>query len=249
MGRVKILEAYIDDLGVDDVLKLIEKFIKQDKPHRLITANSLMVNRISKDSKLKEAFDKADLVVADSIGIVWASKFLGYSSLPRIPGIDLMDGICALSMSKGYKIYLLGSYKGIVEKAAKNLLKKFPSLNIVGTHHGYFLRSLEEKKIIQDIKKAHPDILFVGINVPEQEKWIKKHQDELNVPLCMGIGGSFDVISSRLKRAPLWIRRIGLEWIYRFILQPWRIVRICNLPVFAYKVIQQKIGRGFTGEK
>ena len=243
MDRVKVLDAYIDNLGLNEIIIKIRGFIKSGKPHAVITANSLMVNCITSDTSLKKAFKEADLVVADSIGIIWAAAYLGNPICERIPGIDLMIKLCETAEKENFRIYLLGAHDEIVKKAAESLQARFSSLDIAGTHNGYFTAppdSDEEKEVIRSIKELRPDMLFVGMAIAIQERWINEHIYELGVPVCMGIGGSFDVLSGRLNRAPLWFRRIGLEWIYRFFLQPWRFVRLLKLPVFVFKVFIQK---------
>lgn len=241
MNKIRILDANVDNLELKEIIDRVKGFVQSGRPNMIITANSLMVNCISGDNRLKKVFDEAALVLADSVGIVWASKCLGEPALKRIPGIDLMIEICSLAARKNYSLYLLGAHNKIVEKAAEELRKKLPSLKIAGTHHGYFTGSAnDERDVIREIKETRPDILFVGMDVPRQEKWLHEHMEELGVSVCMGIGGSFDVISGRFERAPLWVRRMGLEWAYRFLLQPWRITRLIKLPVFVYKVFRQK---------
>lgn len=242
MDRVKISDIFIDNLEWDRVVNVIEKSIKSQKAHQIVTANSLMVNCVERDPELKEAFHNADLVLADSIGIVWASEFLGYGKLARIPGVDLMLKFCGLAALRGYSIYLLGSREFVLKKAAENIEKKFPGLRIVGMHHGYFGEG-EESRILKEIRNLKPDLLFVGIGTPRGEKWIYENLEELNVPVCMGIGGSLDVISGRLRRAPRWLCQRGFEWIYRLLQEPWRIVRLPGLLCFVWKVIRQKLRR------
>jgi N-acetylglucosaminyldiphosphoundecaprenol N-acetyl-beta-D-mannosaminyltransferase len=242
MDRVKISDIFIDNLEWDRVVNVIEKSIKSQKAHQIVTANSLMVNCVERDPELKEAFHNADLVLADSIGIVWASEFLGYGKLARIPGVDLMLKFCGLAALRGYSIYLLGSREFVLKKAAENIEKKFPGLRIVGMHHGYFGEG-EESRILKEIRNLKPDLLFVGIGTPRGEKWIYENLEELNVPVCMGIGGSLDVISGRLRRAPRWLCQRGFEWIYRLLEEPWRIVRLPGLLCFVWKVIRQKLRR------
>ena len=242
MDRVKISDIFIDNLEWDRVVNVIEESIKSQKAHQIVTANSLMVNCVERDPELKEAFHNADLVLADSIGIVWASEFLGYGKLARIPGVDLMLKFCGLAALRGYSIYLLGSREFVLKKAAENIEKKFPGLRIVGMHHGYFGEG-EESRILKEIRNLKPDLLFVGIGTPRGEKWIYENLEELNVPVCMGIGGSLDVISGRLRRAPRWLCQRGFEWIYRLLQEPWRIVRLPGLLCFVWKVIRQKLRR------
>jgi N-acetylglucosaminyldiphosphoundecaprenol N-acetyl-beta-D-mannosaminyltransferase len=156
-----------------------------------------------------------------------------------------------LAAKKGYSLYILGSYPGVASKAALNLTKKYPGIKIAGTHHGYFScedvkngnsgGNKEEEEIIAEIRENRPDILLVGMGVPKQEKWINKNLEKLDVPVCIGVGGSFDVLSGRIPRAPLWMQRHGMEWIYRSIKQPNRAFRVLALFYFIWLVILGKI--------
>jgi len=242
MDKVKISDIFIDNLEWNGIAEAVESFIGSPKARQIITANSLMVNYAKRDPELKRAFLNAGLVLADSIGIVWASEFLGYGKLARIPGIELMLKFCQLAASKDYSIYLLGSWESILGKAGENLKKKFPGLRIVGMHHGYFTQG-DCNKILKEIRNLKPHFLFVGIGTPRGEKWIFQNLEELNVPVCMGIGGSLDVISGRLRRAPAWLRQGGFEWTYRLLQEPWRDVRLSGLLSFVWKVMKQKWGR------
>ncbi|MFB0526514.1 MAG: WecB/TagA/CpsF family glycosyltransferase, partial [bacterium] len=221
---------------------VVEKFIGSQKAQQIITANSSMVDFVERDPQLKGAFHNAGLVVADSMGVVWASQFLGYGKLARIPGIELMLKFCELAASRDYSIYLLGSRESVLSKAGENLKRKFPRLRIIGMRNGYFAEG-EQDRILEEIKNLKPHFLFVGIGTPRGEKWIYQNLEELNVPVCMGIGGSLDVISGRLKRAPGWLCQGGFEWTYRLVQEPWRVVRLPGLLSFVWKVIKQKLGR------
>jgi len=245
--KVNILGVSIDNLESGQILDTVEEFIRGEKAHQIITANSLMVNSVERDPELKRAFDNADLVLADSIGIVWASKFLGYGKLSGTPGIDLMLRFCALAASRSYSIYLVGSREFVVRKAGENLKNIFPGLVIKGMRHGYFGEA-EESRILREIRTLRPHFLFVGIGTPRAEKWISVNLNELGVPVCMGVGGSFDVISGRLKRAPGWLCESGFEWIYRLLQEPWRVVRLTGLLSFVCKVIKQKLRGNLSNE-
>ncbi len=171
----------------------------------------------------------------------------------------MINKLCQLAVEKGYSLYLLGSYPGIAEEAALNLKKRYPDLKIVGTHQGYFnspvkknkenkdkIRVNQEKKeeeaeVIREINQWQPDILLVGMGVPRQEKWIVSNREKLKVSICIGVGGSFDVLSGRIPRAPLWMQRHGMEWIYRSIRQPKRIFRVLPLFHFIWLVMVGKI--------
>lgn len=148
-----------------------------------------------------------------------------------------MQNLCKESSQKGYRVFLLGAKIGVAEKAAKILSDKYKGLNIVGIRDGYFE---DENSVIEEIKKANPDILFVAMGSPKQEYWIKNNMYKLSVPLCMGIGGSLDVICGNIKRAPNWMCSLGLEWLYRLIKEPWRFKRMSVLPIFLIKALKER---------
>ncbi|MBU2567660.1 MAG: WecB/TagA/CpsF family glycosyltransferase, partial [Elusimicrobia bacterium] len=259
LGRVPV-----DLLPFDESLDRIESFIRNGasqhtaqqrnshqvltphhRPaHQIVTLNSLMFNHTFFDKQLLQAITTASLVLPDSVGIVLGSYLCVFnkpdrplSRLPaRIAGIDLMLKLCKISQEKGYRIYLLGTKPDILPEAALVLRKMFPNLNIVGFYHGYFDKQ-QETGIFRDIKQKSPDIVFVGLSVPRQEKWIHSNLNKFHCPVVMGVGGSFDVIAGRLHRAPEFLRRFGLEWFYRFLQEPWRIVRIKDLPVSFCRIL------------
>jgi N-acetylglucosaminyldiphosphoundecaprenol N-acetyl-beta-D-mannosaminyltransferase len=197
-----------------------------------------MLLAASKDAALGDIINSAALVVPESSGIFWASQQLGTPLKAFVPGIDLFLSLCDLARDTGRTVFLLGAKPGIAEQAAGKLWAMFPGLRIVGTHHGYFASLSDEQGAIDRIKATKPDFLFVAMNVPRQEKWIRLHLNELQASVIMGIGGSFDVISGGLKRAPQWMRDLGLEWLFRTAQQPWRLKRIIHLPVFAWKILR-----------
>lgn len=238
--RSQILTLPIDRVTLTQILQIIKNFIRSKKAHQIITLNSLMVNESFKDGEIGEILHRADLVLADSIGIFWAMRFLGKPLPEVIPGIDLIFELCKMSEREGYRIYLLGAKEEIIERTVLRLKKIFPQLKLVGYRHGYFA-SDEEKEVTREIKNLSPDILFVGLGSPKQEKWIFAHLRELNISLAIGVGGSFDIISGRLSRAPRWMRILGVEWLYRFLQEPWRIKKIVNLPIFVFRVILSRI--------
>ncbi len=237
--KVNILGFQIDNIRMVEVIPKIIGFIKDRTPHQVITANSLMLKAAMDNDQLKEVFHRSHLVVPDSIGILMAGRVLGQPLAERVAGIDLMYRLFALCQKEGYSIYLLGAKPGVAAQAVENISRQFPGLNIAGTHHGYF-NDQEESLVIKEISSLKLEILFVGLNIPRQELWIDKHLKSLGVPVIIGIGGSFDVISGRIKRAPLIMQKIGLEWLWRTIVEPWRIKRIILLPIFLWNVYRQK---------
>jgi len=256
-NRIKLFQVGIDQVDNKKTIQRIEEFIVSKKPHQIVTPDTLAVLRARKDPEYHDILKSADLVTPDGAGILWAATTLNYPLPERVTGIDMIHNICRLAAEKGYSLYLLGSYPGVASEAASNLTKKYPGIKIAGTHHGYFGsedsqnyedakngntdKNKEEQEIIAEIKENRPDILLVGMGVPKQEKWIDKNLNSLNVPVCMGVGGSFDVLSGRIPRAPLWMQRHGMEWIYRSIKQPTRAFRVLALFYFIWLVILGKM--------
>jgi N-acetylglucosaminyldiphosphoundecaprenol N-acetyl-beta-D-mannosaminyltransferase len=235
---LRILGSRIDPLTSQQTLHQIEQFLLSGSPHHVITGNALMMLDAEQDDELRRILERASLVVPESSGILWASRVLDAPLQEFTPGIDLMLSICRMASEKGHPAYLLGSTPGIAEEAGRTLTVRFPGFRIAGTQHGFF-RPAETNSIIGRIRQAKPSLLFVGMGMPAQEKWIAAHMEELGVPVVMGVGGSFDVLSGKLQRAPKLMRRTGVEWLYRLAQEPWRWRRIAQLPVFAWKVIQQ----------
>jgi N-acetylglucosaminyldiphosphoundecaprenol N-acetyl-beta-D-mannosaminyltransferase len=236
---LRILGSRVDRLSLSDVLEAVRRFLTTSNIHQIVTANTLMLLAAEHDSELARIIDRAALVVPESWGVAWASRRAGAPLSEFIPGIDLMQALCALARDERRRIYLLGAKPGVAEVAAQSLQTRFPGLALAGTHHGYFSTD-EEPVVLEEIRQMAPDFLFVGLTVPGQEKWIAHHLSNLGVRVVMGVGGSFDVLSGRLRRAPSWMRRLGVEWTFRLLQEPWRWRRIAQLPVFMWKVIRWK---------
>jgi len=238
--KIRILNTKIDKLTQQGAVARIEEMIGERGSHYVVTANAEIVYMAYKDEKMQRAIDGADMVTADGSGILWAAKKMGDEMPERVTGIDLVYALCRASAEKGWKIYLMGSADGVAKKAADKLMLEYMGCNIVGTHHGFLKDKGVEEALIADIKEKAPDILLVGMGAPRQEYWIIDHMKELGVPVSMGIGGSMDVISGELKRAPKWMQKMSLEWLYRLVIQPSRMKRVLNLPKFMLAVLRSK---------
>lgn len=236
--RLEILGVGIDKLTGQEALQQIGAFIASGQPHQIVTANAEIIYQASKNEKMRSVINKAQMVTADGSGVVWASRQLGQPLPQRVTGIDLVNGICEQSAKEKWKIYILGSAPGVAATAAVNIRDKFPGCNIIGTHHGYF-NAKEEKQILAELEQLQPDVLFVALGAPKQEYWIAEHMEQLQIPVAMGIGGSMDVLSGNVKRAPKWMQKMSLEWLYRLIIQPTRFKRMLALPKFMLAVKKQ----------
>jgi len=245
-GRIELFEVGIDKINNKIAIKRVEEFIKAKrnkikKSNMIITPDTLAILRSRKDAEYLKIIKSADLVTPDGAGILWATNFLKYPLLERVTGIDIIHAICQLAVKEKYSLYLLGSLPGVAHEAGQKLIKDYPGLKIVGSHHGYFNNNKEEVESIKEIRKKRPDVLLVGMGVPIQEKWIARNLDRLNVPVSIGVGGSFDVLSGRISRAPLWMQSHGMEWIYRLIKQPKKVFRAISLFYFIWLVFIGKI--------
>jgi N-acetylglucosaminyldiphosphoundecaprenol N-acetyl-beta-D-mannosaminyltransferase len=234
---ITLLGCRVDRVTKSDAVEWAKFFLKGGGAHQVVTANPLMLLAAAKDKDLKSILDNAALVVPESSGVFWACEQVGTPLDEFVPGIDLFQEYCRLACALQKSVFLLGAQPGVAEKAAVTLASRFPGLRIAGTHHGYFRRPEDHVSVIAQIREAAPDFLFVALNVPGQEKWIQRHRTALQVPVIMGVGGSFDVLSGKLRRAPAWMRDLGMEWLYRLIQEPWRWKRMIHLPVFVWKIL------------
>jgi len=226
---VEFLDLPVAALDMEEALAKIDAYVRARTPHMVVTSDSSAIVRAHRDEELAAIMRAADLVTPDGAGVVWMAKVLGLPIEHRVSGIDLIEKICARAAERGWSLYLLGGEPGVANEGAKRLNLRYPGLQIVGCMHGYFSPE-EEPEVVADIAQRQPDLLFVGLGIPRQEKWIARHLRELGVPVSIGVGGAFDVLSGRLKRAPKWVQSAGLEWLYRTLRQPQRLPRLLALP-------------------
>lgn len=233
----------IDFLGVRvnvlDTKGLCEKvmtFVAQGKQRKVmyVNANCMLISR--ENERYRQVLNRADLVYADGVGIVWGARLWEHRFPGRSTGADFMPEFCKIFARHGLRLYLMGGREEVAKEAADRLLEKIPNLQIVGTYHGYFKQE-ETEQIIQKINSAQPDILLVGLGAPYQEFWIEENAAKLDVPLIWGVGGLFDFISGRTKRGPQWLLDHGFEWLCRLIIEPrrlWRRYIIGNIKFVLY---------------
>lgn len=215
-------------------------FTKGNKIRMIFTPNTEFVMMAQKDNEFKSILNSSDLNIPDGFGLILASRINKLGIQEKIAGIDFMDKILEFCDKTNASIFILGSAEGNAELAAKNINKKYKHIEIKGTHHGYFGKQ-DELHIVDLINEKKPDILFVALGAPRQEKWIYENSKLLNVQVAMGIGGSIDVWAGKSKRAPKIFINLGLEWFYRLIRQPKRIFRMLVIPRFMIKLYMDKI--------
>ena len=239
--RVEILGVQVDAVTMSQALERVINLVEASKPSMVATANAEMLLNATHDAELKKILNAASLVVPDGAGTVWAARHLGKKMPERVAGFDLVQELMKIAPTHDFKFFLFGAAPDIADKAKAKAETLYPGIKIVGTRNGYF-KAEDEPEIIAQIKSSRPDILLAALGVPKQEKWLFKHKDELKVPVSIGVGGTFDVMAGVVKRAPLWMQKARLEWLFRAMLQPSRAGRLLALPKFVWKVHQQKNG-------
>lgn len=243
MHRITLLGARVDAVTLEEAVERVAAFIRAGGAHQVVTLNPEYLYRARREPHLLEVVRRAALVTADGIGIVWAARVLGRPLPERVTGIDLLLALAARAAREGWRVFLLGALPGVADAAAANLTARYPGLQVVGTHHGYFAPE-EELQVVARIRAARPDVLFAALGAPKQEVWLARHLAALQVPVAMGVGGSFDVLAGWVKRAPAWLRRLHLEWLGRLLYEPRRWRRMLVLPKFVWIVLVERL-RGF----
>lgn len=240
--RIIILNIIIDVLDVRETIDLVEKYVENKEALHLMGVNADKINMLAINPRLKEIVNSCEIINADGASVVLASKFLGKPLPERVAGIDLMQELVELSAKKGYRVYFLGAKQEIVEKTAAVLKERYLNLNIVGIHNGYF-KEEDWPLICKELVEANPDFVFVGITSPLKEYLVDYMQKQGLKCVFMGVGGSFDVISGSIARAPKWMQKMNLEWLFRVIQEPRRLFKryfIGNLK-FIKNVIKEYI--------
>jgi N-acetylglucosaminyldiphosphoundecaprenol N-acetyl-beta-D-mannosaminyltransferase len=233
-----IFDLNIDKITSQGVLLKVEKYITSRQPHQIAYLNAHCINRTFRDEQYRKIIMDSDIVYADGMALVWVSHLTNDPLPERVNAGDFLPDLCRLCEEKQYKLYFLGCETGVAEAAADQLLKQFPKLKIVGTRHGYFTET-EEQSIISGIVNAQPDILLVGFGVPQQEKWLAKNLQKLQVPVAWGVGALLEYYALKTPRAPRWMRQSGLEWLFRLYLEPrrmWKRYLVGNM-VFVMHVL------------
>lgn len=237
--RVEILGVKVDAVTMAQAVEHVINLIAEKKSSLVATANAEMLLNATHDDELRTILNAANLVVPDGAGTVWAARHLGKFMPERVAGFDLVQELMKIAPAHDFKFFMFGAAPGIADKAKAKAESLYPGINIVGTRNGYF-KADDEPEIISQIKTSRADILLAALGVPKQEKWLFKYKDELKVPVSIGVGGTFDVMAGVVKRAPLWMQKARLEWLFRAMLQPSRAGRLLALPKFVWKVHKQK---------
>ncbi|PIQ27401.1 glycosyltransferase [bacterium (Candidatus Blackallbacteria) CG17_big_fil_post_rev_8_21_14_2_50_48_46] len=230
-----LLNISVDCIGKSALLELLQSGRSLNAPIHLVTMNAEMAYSALENPDFMRILQSADLIIPDGIGVVWALARQGVK-VARLPGVEIVEDLLAASTQSDLKLALLGSSESTHAILPGILQERFGEVKLVYRRNGFF-QPEDVPQLIAEINQAQPDILFVALGVPKQEEFIAKWRSELKVPILIGVGGSFDVISGQLQRAPLWMRKMHLEWFYRLIQQPSRWRRMLALPKFVLKVM------------
>jgi N-acetylglucosaminyldiphosphoundecaprenol N-acetyl-beta-D-mannosaminyltransferase len=222
--RITMMGCQIDNLSMEETLHAIEGFIKSGKPHQHVVVNVDKLVKANRDPELRRIINDCALINVDGMPVVWASRFLGKGLKERVAGVDLFEALMQRSAEKNWRVFLLGARKEVVSGVKDIYERKYPGLLVAGHRDGYWHPD-EEQTVVEQIKAARADLLFVAFSSPKKELFLGRYQAEMKIPFAMGVGGTFDVAVGRVKRAPLWMQRNGLEWFYRFLQEPRRMFR------------------------
>ena len=233
--QVNILGVNVDAVTMAEAVAHVTAAMDVRANVMIATANAEMIMRATHDEELRDILNAAALVVPDGAGTVWAARHLGHAMPERVAGYDLAQELLRRAPAEGRRIYFFGAAPGVAEKAKEKAEQLYPGIEIVGVRNGFFSPA-DNAAIITEIKAAHPDLLLVALGVPKQEKWIAAHLAALDVPAAIGVGGTLDVMAGVMKRAPYWMQRAKLEWLFRGLMQPKRAGRLLVLPKFVLKV-------------
>jgi N-acetylglucosaminyldiphosphoundecaprenol N-acetyl-beta-D-mannosaminyltransferase len=236
--RLDLGGTFIDQIDLTAAVERIRQFLRSGQPHQVVTVNLDFLSIAARNPEFQATLNNADLAVADGMPLVWLSRLRGQPLAERVAGVELVTESCRIAAEQGLRVFLLGAGPGVAEAAGKRLQAMYPGLEIAGTYSPPIgsLRQRENDRIVRMIRNASPDFLFVALGAPRQDMWIREHQHQLQVPVAMGVGCVFDLLTGSVKRAPVWMQRRGLEWAFRLVQEPtrlWRRYLVNDLPMLA----------------
>ncbi len=237
---IDILGIPVDAITMKEAVDKVGAFVRGGGANTIYTPNAEIMMAAQRDPELKEIMKKADMLVADGAGVVLASKLLRRPVPEKVSGVDLVCEVFKAYAANGLSCYLFGAKPGVAQEAADRIKAAYPGLVIAGFRDGYF-KEQDEAEIINDISQSSPDILLVALGAPKQEKWISSHLDRLNARVCIGVGGTIDILSGRVQLCPDFFRRNGLEWLYRLYKEPRRARRMLDIPRFMLRVLYTRV--------
>lgn len=240
MQRIELLGCPMDVASMDETVAQIDQAIAAGCFTQHVVVNVAKLVNMQTDPQLDASVRECDIINIDGMGVVLGARMLGHNVPERVAGVDLFHELLAMSARRGYSVYLLGAQDQVVSETARRVQQLYPGLKLAGSHHGYFWD--DEQAMVDRIRESGAQLLFVAITSPKKENFINRWREQLGVTFVMGVGGTFDVVAGKVKRAPLWMQKYGLEWLYRVIQEPgrmWKRYLVTNSK-FAWMLIKEK---------
>ncbi|QSR36407.1 glycosyltransferase [Marinobacterium iners] len=243
MNRIELLNCPMDVASMEETVGLIDAAVAADRFTQHVVVNVAKIVNMQQDLQLDASVRECDIINIDGMGVVLGARLLGHNVPERVAGVDLFHELLAMSASKGYPVYLLGAKDEVVGETARRVQQLYPGLKLAGYHHGYFWD--DEEAMVNKVRESGAQLLFVAITSPKKENFINRWRDQLGVTFVMGVGGTFDVVAGKVKRAPVWMQKWGLEWLYRVIQEPrrmWKRYLVTNSK-FAWMLLRAKLAK------
>lgn len=246
MQRIEVLDCPMDVASMGETVEVIRGAVAAGRFTQHVVVNVAKLVHMRTDAQLKESVHSCDIINIDGMGVVLGARFLGHAVAERVAGVDLFHELLAMSADNGFSVFLLGAQDDVVATAADKVQALYPALNIAGYHHGYFWD--DEAVMVKKIRASGAQLLFVAITSPKKENFINRWRDQLGVTFVMGVGGTFDVVAGKVKRAPSWMQKYGLEWLYRVVQEPGRMWKryLTTNSKFAWLLVKAKMKRLFA---
>ncbi|GAA0296708.1 exopolysaccharide biosynthesis glycosyltransferase VpsK [Psychrosphaera haliotis] len=243
MKEISFLNSRMNAVSMKETVALIKASIEKEKFFQHVVVNVAKLVNMQSDKVLHESVQACDLINIDGQGVVLGAKFCGHDIPERVAGVDLFHELLAMSQDEAFPVFLLGATQEVVEQTQKNVEKLYPNLKVAGINNGYFWD--DEEAVVAKIRESGAKLLFVAITSPKKENFINKWQDQLGVNFVMGVGGTFDVVAGKVKRAPVWMQKYGLEWLYRVLQEPRRMFMryLVTNSKFAVLLLKEKFAK------
>lgn len=248
MNRIELLDCPMDVASMGETVERIDAAIAAGLFTQHVVVNVAKIVNMQHDPQLDASVRECDIINIDGMGVVLGARFLGHNVRERVAGVDLFHELLEMSARKGYSVYLLGAKDEVVTETARRVQQLYPGLNLAGYHHGYFWD--DEEAMVKKIHDSGAQLLFVAITSPKKENFINRWREQLGVTFVMGVGGTFDVVAGKVKRAPLWMQKWGMEWLYRVIQEPrrmWKRYLITNTK-YAWMLLNAKLKKSLNIE-
>jgi N-acetylglucosaminyldiphosphoundecaprenol N-acetyl-beta-D-mannosaminyltransferase len=247
--KVNLLGVHIDNIDRAGAMERIAALVRERRPSLVVTPNVDHLVNLQTDPEFQEIYRQAALVLTDGVPLLWAARFLGTPIREKLSGSDIFHDLCRLSAERGFRVFFMGGREGAAVVAAQLMRLEHPGLQIVGVYSppfGFERDAAESARIDVMLTEARPDLLLLGLGAPKQEKWAARNSARLGIPVTVGVGITFEYTAGMVQRAPVWMQRVGLEWLFRLLMEPGRLWRryLINDPKFFWLVLKQRLGRG-----